>query len=92
MSTKKYEVLNYTFLGVNTSLANTCLYKYEISLNKSTVHTGRLFDGIAKGLNDLAEFFDTTLEECLSIAYNVISKRTGQTINGQFYKSSSTCR
>ena len=52
MSTKKYEVLNYTFLGVNISLANTCLYKYEISLNKSTVHTGRLFDGIAKGLND----------------------------------------
>ena len=43
-------------------------------------------------LNDLAEFFDTTLEECLSIAYNVISKRTGQTINGQFYKSQSTCR
>ena len=43
-------------------------------------------------LNDLAEFFDTTLEECLSIAYGVISKRTGETINGQFYKSSSTCR
>lgn len=43
-------------------------------------------------LNDLAEFFDTTLEECLSIAYDVISKRTGETINGQFYKSSSTCR
>lgn len=38
-------------------------------------------------LNDLAEFFDTTLEECLSIAYDVISKRTGQTINGQFYKN-----
>ena len=37
-------------------------------------------------LNDLAEFFDTTLEECLSISYNVISKRTGKTINGQFYK------
>ena len=37
-------------------------------------------------LNDLAEFFDTTLEECLQIAYDVISKRTGQTINGQFYK------
>lgn len=43
-------------------------------------------------LNDLAEFFDTTLEECLSIAYDVISKRTGETINGQFYKSSSACR
>ena len=38
-------------------------------------------------LNDLAEFFDTTLEECLSIAYNVISRRTGKTINGQFYRS-----
>lgn len=49
---KKYEVLNYTFLGVNKSLAHTNLYKYEINLNKSTLHTNRLFNGIAKGLND----------------------------------------
>jgi NTP pyrophosphatase (non-canonical NTP hydrolase) len=27
-----------------------------------------------------------TLEECLQSAYNVISKRTGQMINGQFVK------
>lgn len=38
-------------------------------------------------LNDLAKHFNTTLEECLELAYNVISKRTGETINGQFYKS-----
>ena len=37
-------------------------------------------------LNDLAMCFGSTLEECLQIAYEVISKRTGQTINGQFYK------
>lgn len=37
-------------------------------------------------LNDLAMYFGSTLEECLQIAYDVISKRTGQTINGQFYK------
>jgi NTP pyrophosphatase (non-canonical NTP hydrolase) len=27
-----------------------------------------------------------TIEECLNAAYNVISKRTGQMINGQFVK------
>ena len=37
-------------------------------------------------LNDLAMYFGSTLEECLQIAYDVISKRTWQTINGQFYK------
>ena len=53
----------------------------------------QLFIAIAKNdnrvfymLNDLAMYFGSTLEECLQIAYNVISKRTGQTINGQFYK------
>ncbi len=34
----------------------------------------------------LAEMKEVTLEECLNGAYDVISKRTGKMINGQFVK------
>jgi NTP pyrophosphatase (non-canonical NTP hydrolase) len=34
----------------------------------------------------LAELRGTTLEKCLEGAYNVISKRTGEMVNGQFVK------
>jgi NTP pyrophosphatase (non-canonical NTP hydrolase) len=37
-------------------------------------------------LNDLARDLGHDLEECAQIAYNKISKRTGQTIDGQFIK------
>jgi uncharacterized protein YabN with tetrapyrrole methylase and pyrophosphatase domain len=37
-------------------------------------------------LNDLTKDLGHDLEECAQIAYNKISKRTGQTIDGQFYK------
>lgn len=30
--------------------------------------------------------WDTTLEECIQQAYDVISKRTGKMVNGQFVK------
>jgi len=30
--------------------------------------------------------WDTTLEECMQQAYDVISKRTGKMVNGQFVK------
>jgi len=33
-----------------------------------------------------AKMQDITLEECLESAYNVISKRTGKIVNGQFVK------
>jgi NTP pyrophosphatase (non-canonical NTP hydrolase) len=33
-----------------------------------------------------AKMQDITLEECLESAYNVISKRTGKMVNGQFVK------
>lgn len=33
-----------------------------------------------------AKMQDVTLEECLESAYNVISKRTGKMVNGQFVK------
>jgi len=34
----------------------------------------------------LAEMHEVTLEECLNGAYDIISKRTGKMINGQFVK------
>ena len=37
-------------------------------------------------LNDLANDLGHDLEECAQMAYNKISKRTGQTIDGQFIK------
>ena len=33
-----------------------------------------------------AKMQDLSLEECLESAYNVITKRTGRMINGQFVK------
>jgi hypothetical protein len=37
-------------------------------------------------LIDLANHLGHDLEECAQIAYDKISKRTGKTIDGQFYK------
>ncbi len=41
---------------------------------------------ILRDLNDVAYTHDTTLQECLNIAWEVISKRTGKTVNGTFIK------
>jgi NTP pyrophosphatase (non-canonical NTP hydrolase) len=37
-------------------------------------------------LKDLATHLGHDLEECAQIAYDKISKRTGKTVDGQFYK------
>lgn len=37
-------------------------------------------------LNSIAHLENTTLEECLNIAYNEIKNRTGRIINGKFVK------
>ena len=38
-------------------------------------------------LDDIAFLENTTLEECLNIAYNAIKDRTGRIINGKFVKN-----
>ena len=38
-------------------------------------------------LNNIARLENTTLEECLNIAYNEIKNRTGRMINGKFVKN-----
>jgi hypothetical protein len=34
----------------------------------------------------LADLYNTTLEECLNLAYNEIKNRKGRMINGKFVK------
>ena len=41
---------------------------------------------IANSLHEIALLENTTLEECLNIAYNEIKNRTGKMINGKFVK------
>lgn len=50
-------------------------------------------DEVKDGIGDtvvtlilLAEMYGWTLEECLQVAYDVISKRTGKMVNGVFVK------
>lgn len=42
---------------------------------------------IFKELNDIALLENSTLEECLNLAYNEIKNRTGKMINGKFVKN-----
>ena len=44
------------------------------------------FSYIIYYLNNIAILENTTLEECLNIAYNEIKERTGKMINGKFVK------
>lgn len=39
-------------------------------------------------LNEIAHKYNTTLDECLLLAWNVIKNRTGKTVNGTFIKDS----
>ena len=41
---------------------------------------------LIRGINSIALLKNTTLEECLNIAYNEIKNRTGKMINGKFVK------
>ena len=62
---------------------------FDEALNKySTVKPSPFLSGfnILKHLNNIAHSANTTLEECLNIAYNEIKNRTGRIINGKFIK------
>ena len=52
-------------------------------------NTDEIIDGIGDMvvvLTNLAELHGITIEECIQEAYNVISKRTGEMVNGTFVK------
>ena len=71
--------------------------------DKTDEELTELFDAIAAGdkeeakdaIGDIivtlimqAEWWDLEIEECLQAAYDVISKRTGKMVDGQFVKES----
>ena len=62
---------------------------FDEALNKySTVKPSPFLSGfnILKHLNSIAHSANTTLEECLNIAYNEIKNRKGKIINRKFIK------
>lgn len=89
-STKKtvwdeYAKAIYTSLTINETLSelmrSACIYKIRIS-DSISLYISLIFDC----LYNLADLYDTTLEECLNIAYNEIKDRTGRIINRKFIK------
>ncbi|VEI53912.1 MazG-like family protein [Capnocytophaga sputigena] len=63
---------NFRLLGIGGE--TPFLYFYEIT-------------SIIGYLDDIAFLGNTTLDECLNIAYNEIKNRTGKIINGKFIKN-----
>ena len=75
----------YTSITLNETLSglmrSACVYKTKIS-HTTSLCISLIFDC----LYTLADLYNTTLEECLNIAYNEIKNRTGKMINGKFVK------
>lgn len=68
---------------------------YNIGLQHLSVNelfsdlTGEIIfgDSVALGtLNEIAHKYDTTLDDCLLLAWNTIKDRTGKTVDGTFIK------
>ena len=77
---------NLTAIAINqkiTKLAKFDNARYNIMGFSNTYNKT---EKIVQRLSDLAIAYDTTLEHCLDVAYDVISKRTGKTVNGTFIK------
>ena len=74
-----------TSLTINETLSglmrSACIYKIRIS-DSISLYISLIFDC----LYTLADLYNTTLEECLNIAYNEIKNRTGRIINRKFVK------
>lgn len=75
----------YTSLTINETLSglmrSACVYKIRIS-DSISLYMSLTFDC----LYTLADLYNTTLEECLNLAYNEIKDRKGKIINGKFVK------
>ena len=81
----EYAKAIYTSLTINETLSglmrSACVYKTKIS------HSTRLcISLILDSFYTLADLYDTTIEECLNIAYQEIKNRKGRMINGKFVK------
>lgn len=81
----KYAKAIYTSITINETLSglmrSACVYKTKIS-HTTSLCISLIFDC----LYTLADLYNTTLEECLNIAYNEIKDRKGKIINRKFIK------
>ncbi|MXV39330.1 hypothetical protein GO491_11695 [Flavobacteriaceae bacterium Ap0902] len=72
------------------------VFSDAVELEKSIVHLKEFIDFKSSDilistliyLNRISKHYDLTLEGCLKSAYDVIIKRTGKMVNGQFIKDS----
>lgn len=65
------------------------LFNEEFLLQENSNHTRNVFfrlSHISQLIEKIAQDNNTTLEECLNIAYNEIKNRKGRIINGKFVK------
>ena len=58
----------------------------ELILTKSPFLDGEI-SGVFFALNILASLLDSSFDECAELAYNKISKRTGENVGGVFVKA-----
>ena len=76
------------YLGYITKLL-FILFDEEFLLQENSNHTRNVFfrlSHISQLIEKIAQDNNTTIEECLNIAYNEIKNRTGRIINGKFVK------
>jgi len=72
--------------SANKSLIELLYSEYKMSKYNYTGNCYTQILYIVKCLNNIARLENTTLEECLNIAYNEIKNRKGKMINGKFVK------
>ena len=73
-------------MGVYRSLGKLMSINMWEKDGESSETSGIIVFSIVYYLNNIARLENSTLEECLNIAYNEIKNRTGKMINGKFVK------
>lgn len=70
-------------LAIHVGMVLSEIFRFEYKRKRPPLYC---FPCFIRGLNSIALLEDTTLEECLNIAYNEIKNRTRKMINGKFVK------
>ena len=70
-------------LAIHVGMVLSEMLRFEYKRRRPPLYCSLCF---IRGLNSIALLENTTLEECLNLAYNEIKNRTGKMINGKFVK------
>lgn len=74
--------LAYELIYMNNSISSGLFLNKDFTINNIYSQTESSFIY----LNEIAEFYQSNLDECVEQAYNEIANRKGKTINGVFVK------